>query len=74
MGVYVEPTIQLKDVIAQTGLSRSSIYRRMAAKEFPINLEAFGRVYWLQSDIDNSRRINIVEPLLEKKAALAGNS
>lgn len=45
--------LRLPDVIQQTGLSRSSIYLRIANHEFPQSISLGGRsVGWLQQDID----------------------
>lgn len=45
--------LRLPDVIHQTGLSRSSIYLRIANHEFPQSISLGGRsVGWLQQDID----------------------
>ncbi|BCA93899.1 transcriptional regulator [Legionella antarctica] len=45
--------LRLPDVIKQTGLSRSSIYLRIANHEFPDSISLGGRsVGWLQQDID----------------------
>lgn len=46
--------LRLKSVIARTGLSRSSIYLRMANDEFPKQVSLGGRaVGWLESDIES---------------------
>ena len=45
--------LRLPQVKSRTGLSRSSIYLRMANNEFPASLSLGGRaVGWLESDID----------------------
>jgi prophage regulatory protein len=45
--------LRLPQVIKQTGLSRSSIYLRMANKEFPESISLGGRaVGWLENEID----------------------
>ena len=45
--------LRLPEVIKQTGLSRSTIYLRIAKKEFPSPISLGGRaVGWLQQDID----------------------
>lgn len=45
--------LRLPDVIKQTGLSRSSIYLRIANHEFPLPISLGGRsVGWLQQEID----------------------
>jgi len=45
--------LRLPEVIRQTGLSRSSIYLRIANNEFPAPISLGGRaVGWLQQDID----------------------
>lgn len=45
--------LRLPQVIKQTGLSRSSIYLRMANKEFPKSVSLGSRaVGWLEKDID----------------------
>lgn len=46
-------TLRLPEVIQQTGLSRSSIYLRIANREFPQPISLGGRsVGWLQQEID----------------------
>lgn len=45
--------LRLPDVIKQTGLSRSSIYLRIANHDFPESISLGGRsVGWLQQAID----------------------
>jgi prophage regulatory protein len=45
--------LRLPQVITRTGLSRSSIYLRMANNEFPESVSLGGRaVGWLESEID----------------------
>ena len=45
--------LRLNDVIARTGLSRTVIYRRMAAGTFPRMVELGPRaVGWRESDIE----------------------
>lgn len=45
--------LRLPDVIQQTGLSRSSIYLRIANREFPKSISLGGRsVGWLQHEVD----------------------
>jgi prophage regulatory protein len=45
--------LRLPDVIQQTGLSRSSIYLRIANREFPQPISLGGRsVGWLQQEVD----------------------
>ena len=46
--------LRLPDVMARTGLSRSSIYLRMANKAFPRSISLGGRaVGWLEKDIED---------------------
>ena len=46
--------LRLPQVKTQTGLSRSSIYQRIAEGTFPRQINLGGRaVGWLASDIDN---------------------
>ena len=46
--------LRLPQVKTQTGLSRSSIYQRIAEGNFPRQINLGGRaVGWLASDIDN---------------------
>ncbi|MGE4348686.1 MAG: helix-turn-helix transcriptional regulator [Candidatus Berkiella sp.] len=46
--------LRLPEVIKQTGLSRSSIYLRIANNEFPQPISLGGRsVGWLQQEIDD---------------------
>ena len=53
-GVSMSHTIlRLPEVIKRTGLSRSSIYLRVANKEFPAPLSLGGRaVGWLEQNVD----------------------
>lgn len=45
--------LRLPEVKTRTGLSRSSIYLRMAESEFPKSISLGGRaVGWLEHDID----------------------
>lgn len=45
--------LRLPEVIRQTGLSRSSIYLRIANNEFPQPISLGGRsVGWLQQEVD----------------------
>ncbi|MFT7681211.1 MAG: prophage regulatory protein [Moritella dasanensis] len=45
--------LRLKEVITQTGLSRSSIYKFMDEKTFPPSVALGGRaVAWLESEIE----------------------
>lgn len=44
--------IRLKEVMKLTGLARSTIYKFIAANEFPVPLSLGGRcVGWLESEI-----------------------
>jgi prophage regulatory protein len=46
--------IRRAEVIARVSLARSTIYKRIAAGEFPRPIPiGGGRVAWIQSDIDN---------------------
>ena len=46
--------LRLPDVKAATGLSRSSIYKRISEDSFPKSINLGGRcVGWLQSDVEN---------------------
>ena len=46
--------LRLPQVIDKTGLSRSSIYLRIANDEFPSSISLGGRaVGWLEQDIQN---------------------
>ena len=45
--------LRLRQVIARTGLSRSTIYERVQAGEFPAQIALGARaVGWLESDIE----------------------
>ena len=45
--------LRLPDVIAKTGLSRSTIYERMTDGTFPSAINLGGRsVAWIESEID----------------------
>lgn len=66
--------IRLKEVVAITGLSRSTIYERMSMEEFPPNVNLGGSaVGWLESEvvawiekrvIERDKRLN--QPLYSK--------
>jgi len=46
--------LRLPLVIQLTGLSRSTLYLRMANGEFPLSISLGGRsVGWLEDDVDN---------------------
>ncbi len=48
-----ERFLRLSDVMARTGLSRSSIYLKISKNEFPNNINLGLRsVAWLESEID----------------------
>lgn len=48
-----ERFLRLSDVIARTGLSRSSIYQKISEGNFPPNINLGSRsVGWLESEID----------------------
>lgn len=67
MGIYKQETIpmrflRLKEVIALTGLGRSSIYKFMDENTFPKTVSLGGRaVAWVESEI---------EEWMEKRLAL----
>ncbi|MFA0412345.1 AlpA family transcriptional regulator [Vibrio renipiscarius] len=59
---YNDRFIRLPEVMAKTGLSRSTIYRKMENKEFPLTLSLGARsVAWLESEVINWMLINIIE-------------
>lgn len=46
--------LKLKEVISVTGLSRSSIYRKIKEKRFPRSIRLSGQsVGWLEEEIQN---------------------
>jgi len=46
--------LRLPEVIKNTGLKRSTIYKLMAAQDFPIQISLGAKsVGWLESDIEN---------------------
>jgi len=46
--------LRLPEVKTQTGLSRSSIYKRISESKFPKQINLGGRaIGWLESDIQN---------------------
>ncbi len=54
--------IRLKDVIATTGLSRSTIYERMSMGEFPVSVNLGGNaVGWLESEVHTWIESRIIE-------------
>jgi len=45
--------LRRREVEARTGLSRSSIYARMAAGSFPVAVDLGGRaVAWMENEVD----------------------
>jgi prophage regulatory protein len=57
MNEYIRSTprviLRLRHVVARTGLSRSTIYERIQAGEFPAQVSLGARaVGWLEADID----------------------
>ncbi len=57
MNEYIRSTprviLRLRQVVARTGLSRSTIYERIQAGEFPAQISLGARaVGWLEADID----------------------
>jgi len=57
--------LRLPDVKSQTGLSRSSIYQRIAEDNFPKQINLGGRaVGWLESDIQNWIKERLAESRL----------
>ncbi len=57
--------VRLPEVKSQTGLSRSSIYQRIAEDNFPKQINLGGRaVGWLESDIQNWIKERIAESRL----------
>ena len=54
--------LRLKDVKIKTGLSNSSIYRRISEGQFPKQKKLGGRsVRWLESDIDQWIKERIIQ-------------
>ncbi|QIA76061.1 helix-turn-helix transcriptional regulator [Rodentibacter caecimuris] len=48
-----ERFLKFEEVIARTGLAKTTIYKRMAAGLFPQNINLGGRrVVWLESEIN----------------------
>ncbi len=57
--------LRLPQVKSQTGLSRSSIYQRIAEDNFPKQINLGGRaVGWLESDIQNWIKERLAESKL----------
>jgi len=57
--------LRLPKVKTQTGLSRSSIYQRIAEDNFPKQINLGGRaVGWLESDIQNWIKERLAESRL----------
>lgn len=49
----MERLLRLQDVLARTGLSKSTIYRMVGAQTFPKPVKVGGKtVRWRESDID----------------------
>jgi prophage regulatory protein len=45
--------LRLKQVLARTGLSRSSIYQKISEKDFPASISLGARaVGWIESDVE----------------------
>ena len=58
--------LRLPQVKTQTGLSRSSIYQRIAEDSFPKQFSLGGRaVGWLSSDVDNWINQRLAESRME---------
>ena len=54
--------IRLKEVIASTGLSRSTIYKYISEGSFPKSLDLGGRsVGWLESEIQDWIMVKVEE-------------
>jgi prophage regulatory protein len=51
---YSHKILRIHDVVTKTGLSRSTIYARVAAGNFPLQfpIGSWSCVGWLESDID----------------------
>jgi prophage regulatory protein len=47
-----ERLLQLKPVLAQTGLGRSTLFKLMKRKNFPLNLKVGSRSLWVQSEVN----------------------
>ena len=48
----LDPILRMSEVVAVTGLSRSTIYRRMAEGQFPRSVKlGKGRVGWRESEV-----------------------
>ncbi|WP_333003043.1 AlpA family phage regulatory protein [Vibrio coralliilyticus] len=59
--------IRLKEVIAKTGLSRSSIYSYISEKKFPANVPLGDRATaWVESEVDEWLKVQKVERSLLK--------
>jgi prophage regulatory protein len=53
--IHASPRVilRLRQVVARTGLSRSTIYERIQAGEFPVQIALGARaVGWLEADIE----------------------
>lgn len=63
--------LRLPDVVARTGISRSMIYRLMAAGQFPAAVRITGRVTgWRSTDVDEwIASLPAVEPRRAQDAA-----
>ncbi|SER33388.1 MULTISPECIES: AlpA family transcriptional regulator [Halopseudomonas] len=46
--------IRLKEVMHKTGLARSTVYKYMAEKRFPVSVQlGEGSVGWVESEVDD---------------------
>jgi len=61
--------MRIDDVIASTGLSRSTIYRMVANKEFPPQHPLTKRcIGWWQSDVDSWLRARMITVSIQEQA------
>ena len=62
--------LRRREVESRTGLSRSSIYARMALKTFPASIDLGGRaVAWREDEIDKWVLARIAESSLKSEGA-----
>jgi prophage regulatory protein len=62
--------LRRREVESRTGLSRSSIYARMALKTFPASIDLGGRaVAWREDEVDQWVLARIAESSLKSEGA-----
>lgn len=63
----IQTRLRLADVLQQTGLSYSTLYRLMKSGEFPKSYRSPGRqpVYWAADEVADWLRVNQAAPVVQ---------